>query len=221
MWHPRHSPAAVAAGLGLLLMSPFGAAARDGDRSLCSALIQEEMLQLDEFELDVDIARAEFDARVRIFEMIDRLWEKQLIERMVYLESRYNRDSTHLQFEAADSVAVRQRALIARLRLACGLKESGPLPAAESDPGRAAARTYGKAQCDSLSKRLEAARIDQEFDRQFLANIRELRAGNVATQTDLILAELDVEKDDIRIDDATRRLEACRREDGPQRQDQQ
>lgn len=199
------------AGVALLAAGPAGVLAQQKSGRLCSPLIQEEILQLEEFELEVDLARAESAARVRIFEMIDQLWEKQVVERMVYLESRYNRDSTRLEFEAADLVAARQKALIERYRIACGEEQSRTVPPAGSGTDRPFALAYLNAHCDSLAKRNEAAKTDLEFDRQYLDNIRELREGNVATATDVILAERDVEKDEIRIADAARRLETCRR----------
>ena len=205
MSHLKSFRMAVMAGIVLLAAGRGGVAAQQKPGSLCSPLIQEEMLQLEEFELEVELARAEFAARVRIFEMIDKLWENKVIERMIFLQSRYERDSTRLQFEAADRVAERQEALIERYRAACGKGNPETAPST----GR-----YLRAHCDSLSKRVEAAKIDLEFDRQFLDNIHDLREGNVATAQDVILAELAVEKDEIRIADATRRLQICRGDPG-------
>jgi hypothetical protein len=214
MWNLRPNAAAVMAGLAVLAAGPRPALAAEGAHSLCSPLMQEESLQLEEFELEVELARAEFAARVKIFEMIDQLWEKQVVERMVYLESRYNRDSTRLEFEAADLVARRQQALIERYRVGCGSNGSEaarPKSGGEDSPH---ARNYLEAHCESLSKRVEAAKIDLEFNRQYLENIRDLREGHVATATDVILAELDVEKDEIRIADASRRVRICQENSG-------
>ena len=53
--------------------------------------------------------------------------------------------------------------------------------------------------------------MNLEFNQVLLANVLDLRASQVATQVQEILAELEVELEEIRLEDALRRTESCRR----------
>jgi hypothetical protein len=196
--------------LVILLAGPGLAGAQGIPATFCQLLIQEEDLELEEFELDLDLKRSEFAARVEIFEMIDELWKNRMIERMVHLKTEYERDSTRLEFEAADLAVERQKALIDHFRIVCGAGGSEGKQADEADSLRQSHRRYRKAHCDSLSKRVEAAAVDLEYNRQLLENNHELRAGQVAAATEVIRAKLTVEVEEIRLEDANRRVEACR-----------
>jgi hypothetical protein len=198
--------------LFILLGGPAPSAAQGIPTTFCQLVIDEEELELEEFALELDLKRTEFAARVEIFAMIDELWQNEMVERMIHLKTKFERDSTRLEFEAADLAVERQRALIDHYRIVCGAAAAEGRPADEADALRQSYRRYLKAHCDSLAKRAEAAAVDLEYNRQLLENILELRAGQVAAATEVIRAKLAVEVEDIRLKDARSRFEICRQQ---------
>ena len=72
--------------------------------------------------------------------------------------------------------------------------------------------------CDQQAKAIEVAEVNLEFNREWLASIRELREGSTGTATaqDVILAELDVKLEERRLADAKARTNACRKGMAPE-----
>jgi hypothetical protein len=177
---------------------------------VCLLALEDEKIELEDARLVVELERANFAAYLKIFEMIDRLWEADAIERMVYVKSKYDRDAAELAFEQADLILARQSALIDAYTLACDAGDSQPDSEERTRKIDEAHRRYLKANCDAQAKAVEVAEVNLAFDKEWLASIRDLREGAVATRTMVILAELDVEREEKRLADAKRRVEACR-----------
>ncbi len=180
----------------------------------CRTALHEETLQLENARLEVDLARSGFEAYGEIFELIEGLREAEAIQRMIWLEAKYDYDSARLALERADLQLERQAALVEQYRLLCsapkaGAGETAVPPTRDLD---SAYRRYRRADCDQQAKAIEVATVDLTFSREFLASIRELRSGEVATRQQVILAELDVALGEKRLADARRRTTACRRE---------
>ncbi len=199
----------VIAGWSLLAAIPVDAPAQPIPLPLCSLVIHEEQLELEEAELALALARTNFAAFEKIFKLIDKLWNSEVIERMVYLKSRYDRDAARLTLDRAGLILERQMVLIEQYRQACETGEPGENRAIGSGSVPSLPAEYRKAHCDSLSKAAEAAAVNLEFNRVLLANVLDLRASQVATQVQVILAELEVELEEKRLEDALRRSESC------------
>ncbi len=199
-------------GLAILLMSNDLARARAIQEALCELSLHEERLELKDWELELNLARSDFAAFEKIFKLIDELWRDKAIERMAYLGSKHDRDAAKLELERADLIVERQEALIEQYRLACETLASGDTAEAHSREVQRAYLRYRKAHCDSLSKAVEVAGVKLDFDRLLMTSIIDLRAAQAAARQDVILAELDVEKEEKRLEDAKRRVEACRRD---------
>ena len=192
-------------GVVILLAGSTGALSGEPRPPLCDLALQEERLELDEFRLALELARSGLAAYEKIYLLIEELWENDATERMIYLEARFDRDAARVALDRADLMVLRQQALIEYYRLACRRQaDSGSF-----DSMRAARKRYWEAHCGSLSKAVEEAEIRLTFNRELLASVRDLRGGGVATRPDLILAELDVEQEEKRLEDAKTRVEAC------------
>jgi len=196
---------------------PFGAVrgAEKWNADICEVAMHEKRIEREDLELEVDLARSDFEAYEQIYSLIDGLWKADAIERMTWLRAKYDYESAKLHLEQAGLVVKRQKALERQLALICGVA-----PAKEGSEPRARAieqvgEAYLRAHCDALAHAAEAARVSLEFNRQFLASVLDLREGQVATRQDVILAELDVAREEKRLADALRRAEACRKELGP------
>lgn len=195
----------------LALSSPTGAASAERMPSdLCRLVLEEEQIELLDAQLEVGLSRSSVEAFEEIFTLIEGLWEGEAVERMVYLGARHDRDAARLSLESAELLLERQRALIDQVRLLCEAPARDE-PAGEREGALDAAfRRYLRADCSARAKAVESAKVSLEFRQQWLASTLELRAGEVATKTEVILARLEVDHDAQRLRDAQRRLEECR-----------
>jgi hypothetical protein len=202
---------ALILGLGVALADQGRTGVRPVAQPVCELMLHEEQLELEEYQLDLVLARSDFAAYEKIFAMVEELWGDGAIERMVYLESRYDRDAARLALARADLVVERQEALIEQYRLACDRPAAPGTAGSGTRASREALRRYRLAHCEALSKAVEETEVKLAFDREMLASVLDLRAGRVATRQAVILAELDVEKGEERLADTKRRVVACRR----------
>jgi hypothetical protein len=186
-----------------LLAGTGSAYTQETPHPLCRAAILEEQVELEEARLQTDLSRSELDSYIEIFKLIEDLWKNDAIERMLYLQAKYDRDAARLTVDKAVLLLQRQEALIEQYRLACR-DASG-----ESDAIDRAHLRYRTAHCATLVKDVEIATVNLEFDRVLLASVRELRAGKVATRPHVIRAELDVELEEKRLATAKKRVGAC------------
>jgi hypothetical protein len=177
---------------------------------LCRLVLEEEETELLDAELEVELLRSSVKAYDEVFALVEGLWEAEAVERMLYLGARHDRDAARLSLESAELLLARQRALIDQVRLLCEAPARDESAEALEGALDAAFRRYLRADCSARAKAVEAARVSLEFQRQWLESTLELRAGEVATKTQVILARLDVERDAQRLRDARRRLEECR-----------
>lgn len=178
--------------------------ADEAQHPLCSTLIDEERIQLEDAVLAAEVARSSFVAHEKIYRLIRGLWDADAVERMVYLEAKYDHDSYKLALERANLALEKQKALIDQYELVCGGKSRREIEAARL--------RYRKAYCAEQAKSIEVAEVNLEFDEELLDSVRNLFASEVATKTEVILAELEVELEQTRLADAKRRTELCRHE---------
>lgn len=198
----------IAAGLlaaTLPLNLPSSAAPPDPTSTICSLRIHEEEQALEDARLEVGLADSSLAAFGEIFELIHSLWDAAAIDRMSYLRAKYDYDAARLSKERADLILARQGALIECYRLACTRGED-----ADPDAVERAFLRYRRADCDQQAMAIRVASTNREFNREFLASIRDLREGKVATRQDVIRAELDVALEEQRLADAERRTAECR-----------
>jgi hypothetical protein len=183
--------------------------------SLCPAAIDEERRELEELRLGVDLGRSNVAAFEKIYELVEGLWKADATDRMTWIRAKYDRDAARLALEEADWIVRRQEALLEQYRIACD-SAGGAAPTKEARQAAARAyRHYREAHCGALGKAVEVAATKLAFDREWLASILDLRAGNVATVQDVILAELEVEREEKRLKDARSRAGECAEEKNP------
>ena len=193
--------------LAIVCASAGPLAAQTVEHALCPMLIHDESIELEDAALAVTLARADFSAHEKIYKLIAGLWDADAVERMVYLKTKYDHDSYKLALERADLAVEEQQALVDQYELVCAGKQ-------RREVERARLR-YRTAHCAEQAKAIEVAEVDLEYNRQLLDSVLNLFAGEVATKTDVILAELKVELEQQRLADAKRRTDLCRRELAP------
>jgi hypothetical protein len=186
------------------------AIAQDLSRSVCEVVIYDENSELEESRLAVDLAKSNYESYTKIFKMIEGLWEGKTIPRMDYVEARHDQDAARLELEKSGLMLERQAALVEQYRLICdgtGSDRDGRERAI-----REAYLRYRRADCGSLAKGIEVAGTNLEFYREYLMQIQKLREEKFATNTQVVLAQLDVEREEKSLEDAKRRTSACRDE---------
>jgi hypothetical protein len=184
--------------------------AQDLPQPVCDLVIHDELSELQDARIAVSLARSNFTAYLKIYEMIEGLWEAEAIGRMTYVKAKHDRDAAAVALEEAGLLLERQTILVTQYRRICAT--DGPGSKERSGAIREAYLQYRKADCDALAKKVEVARINLEYQREFRASILDLHEGNVATKADVILAELEVEREEKTHADAKARAETCRRE---------
>jgi outer membrane protein TolC len=195
----------------VLAASAISAGAQDLSSPVCDVVIYDEQTELEDARNNVDLAKSDFAAYVRIFEMIEQLWKSGTVPQMDYIKAKYDRDAARLKLEKADLILDRQSALVEQYRLICkaGSEIANPERARAI---RKAYLRYRRADCDSLIKAIDVAATNLEYNREYLKRILKLRQENNATHTQIILAELDVELEEKNLADAKRRTAICRSE---------
>ena len=205
------NPGALLLSVVVLLAASAGSTqAKDLPQPVCDLVIHDELSELGDARIAVSLARSNFEAYLKIYEMIEGLYKAEAIGRMTYVEAKHDRDAAALALEEADLLLDRQALLVAQYQMICDSTDSDPENRARRI--REAYLRYRKADCNALSKSVEVAAINLEYQREYRTSILDLREGNVATKTDVILAELEVEREAKRLEDAKSRAEACRKE---------
>jgi len=200
----------LSAALLAITIHAVPATAQEWSASVCKVVIFEETTELEDLKIAADLARSNFAAYERIFEMIEGLWEAKTIPRMDYVKAKYDWDAAKLELERANLILERKAALVSQFRMICGDTDSEG--EAQAEAVRKEYLRYRRADCDALVKAVEVAATNLEFNREYLTKILELRQENFATHTQVVLAELDVELEEKKLADAKRRTMACRQE---------
>jgi hypothetical protein len=177
---------------------------------LCDLVIYEEMSELEDARISVDLAKSDFAAYEKIFEMIEGLWKAETIPYMAYVEAKYDRDAARLVLEQADLILERQAALVEQFQLMCNQVDRGGDTKGRDTAIDGLYLRYRRLDCEALAKSVDIAETNLEFDREYLKSIVKLRRQNNATKTQVILAELDVEREEKSLADAKRRTAKCR-----------
>lgn len=177
---------------------------------VCQLILDQEQFERDELDLDLRLTLSEVQAAERIFTLLDSLWKKEAIERLVYLRGKHDRDAAAIDHDRARHRLERQDAAIEQLRLACRALSGGKNDAAAPRAEEEALERYRRANCDLLASGLERAEVDVTFLEEVLLSVRELRANDVATEQDVIRAERDVEMARKTLEQARRRAGSCR-----------
>jgi hypothetical protein len=194
-----------------VLLAAIPATAQKMPLPLCDLAVHEEQVELEDVKLEVELARASVAAFGEIFKLIDGLWKADAIDRMSFLRGKYDYDAAKLTLERNDLLLRRQEALLEQYTLVCeGFAKDDDSKERRQAIERAHQR-YRRADCDQQAKAIEVARVNLEFRREYLQSVLDLRAGEVATRQQVILAELDVEQEEQRLADAEKRVAACRR----------
>ena len=198
------SPAIVRriGGLVLLIAAIVPAPSSAEIPRFCPVLMDEERLERADRRIDVEVAEAALVAFRRILKMTEELRQLDAIDELTYLEAKYDFDAAVIAVERAKVKLARQDALLTVYGETCGEKIS-------REQAARAALAHRKANCEQQDLLMQQENINVTFQIALLESVKELH-GITATDSDLILAELAVEQEELRRADAERRTAACR-----------
>jgi hypothetical protein len=195
-----------------LAASAIPATAQDLPAPFCEVVIHDKLAELEDARIAADLARSNFAAYEKIFKMIEGLWRAETIPRMDYLKAKYDCDAARLALEKSDLIIERQAALVEQYRLICNGARSGSGTQERAGAIRKAYLRYRRADCSSLGKAIDVAATKLVYNREYLQSILDLRRAKFATNTQVVLAELDVEREEKSLADAKQRTAICRSE---------
>ena len=176
---------------------------------ICPLVLHQERVYLEERELAVDLAVSRLAAAESIFTLVDQLWEKDAVERMVYLAAKHDRDVAEIEMKRQRLLLKRQEAEVEQYASVCsapGSEETAADRRARFDEAR---RQYLQVDCHRIGKDLAIAEIDLTYRSEVLASVRDLRKHNVATAQDVIRAVRDADMARKRVERQGRRVRDC------------
>jgi len=175
--------------LGALGLGTFPLLADETFLPGCRAVLHEEGVRRENRALDVGLAETRSAAAAEIYALVAKLWEQENIERIIYLRAKRNRDVAGLEVERAARLLDRQTTYVEQLRLQCDLLSDDGATKDRMKAAEGSHLRYREADCDAHAAAQAMAEVDLAFDRELLANVLDLRE-----------------------EDATRRVAACREE---------
>jgi hypothetical protein len=209
----------IAVGISIAAAAPL--LAQDLPLPLCRLVLETEQFDLEDDRLALDLARSNFAAFEEIYKLIEGLWRHEAIPRMAHLEAKHDRDAAELDLQRAHLIVERQEAIVEQYLRVCEAWMSGKSWKEDDEAIDDAHTRFRELQCAILAKDAEIAAVNLEFDRELLTSVLDLRAGEVATRQDVILAELDVTLEEQRLETGKRRAAACQAALPPAREPQE
>ncbi|MCP3979227.1 MAG: hypothetical protein GY716_07860 [bacterium] len=192
----------------VILSCTAPAAAGEIHSGLCDLVLAQERDELDDTELEVGLARAEVTASRKIFELVDKLWSSDAIERLLYLTAKHDRDVAVLNHERTRLRVKRQQAVVAQYDAVCA-ELGGKAREADRDRAAQAFGLYEESHCGVLAKNLAIAGVDLEYLKEVRASVLDLRNSNVGTVQQVVHAERDVARAAERIERLAPRVDRC------------
>ena len=185
---------------------------------ICQLVLEEEGRERDDLDLNLRQTLTQMQAAERIHALLDDLWKKKAVERLVYLRGKHNREIAIIEHDRAGFMLERQQAALEQYRLAC---EAFSARETAGDKIRVAVEEallrYRRANCEVQAADERRADADLSYFEQVLVSARDLRASDVGTEQDVILAERDVEMARARQEQTRTRVARCRSEAGVDR----
>ncbi len=176
---------------------------------ICPLVLHQERVDREELELAVDLAVSRLAAAESIFTLVDQLWEKDAVERLVYLTAKHDRDVAEIEVKRQRLLLKRQEAEVEQYASVCpapGSEETAADRRARLDEAR---RRYLQIDCHRIGKDLAIAEVDLTYRSEVLVSVQNLRKHNVATEQDIIRAVREAEMARKRVERQGRRVRDC------------
>ena len=189
---PRLLGAALCTFTGFLF-APLPALPQDRFAELCPLFVQKNQDDLDDLELAIELNETQLLLAEEIFVLLDGLWQNDAVERLTYLEGKHHRDVAKVSLERARQRVVRQHAVVEQYRLACSAGVTEETASERQQALTRAFQTYVEADCEVRALDVTVVEVNLGHHQENLKSILELRASEIASRLQVLLAERDVE----------------------------
>ena len=202
-------------GLGIIasilgsVVASSAAAADDGVDLICPLVLHQEQVNREEREIAVDLALSRLAAAESIFELVDRLWKDEAVQRIVYLAAKHDRDVAAIDVKRQRLRLKRQEAEVEQYAIVCPSAGSEEAAADRLERFNQALQRYLQADCHRIGKDLAIAEVDLTYTTEVLVSVRDLRENSVGTRQDVIQSEREVALAGKRVEHHRRRVQAC------------
>jgi hypothetical protein len=183
---------------------------RGGLDLICPLVEHERQRALEDYELELALVESEYQARKKVFAMVEKLWAVRSIEREVYLDYQRLHDRTKVRAGRAAVRIEQQKSIVEQYQLTCGQVRGETTVGDIQERIESLQRRYRRIDCDLLDKDLEIAEIDYKYDAEVLSSTQTLVANNIKTKFQLVIEEFDLSQSKSRVDGFRRRASACK-----------
>ncbi len=193
-----------------VLLLPGPAAAQEGFEGLCTMLLDQARVELEDLELAVQVHREEALLAEEVSEMADRLWQDGVLALVAPLGAQYRRDSARVVLELAERMVDRQRAVLDQHELACWDSATREVPAELGTIDQARQR-YLDADCAVRELEVALGGMDLEYQDEAMSRSRSLIQNDIVPRQQILFTERDVNVARYRLQVARQRAARCQR----------
>ena len=203
----------IVTALGVLvcaLATPLPASAQEGFDGLCALLLHESQVELEDSGLAVSNNETRLAVDQEIFELVDGMWQNDLIERLPYLAIKHRRDVSEVTLQQSLLRRERQQASLDQYRISCLSGSEQQETGEDSGTIDEARERYITAECSLRELDVQVAQINLEYHEVLLESQQSLRQNDIASRQQVLFAERDVEFDRQALTLAEQRVATCR-----------
>ena len=196
-------PTTRAAMLALALLGHSPAFGDEPATQTCALRVSEARYEVESHLEEERLAPLRLIREQAVLDLLQPLWEARSTERLRYLAGKAARDLARIRVDMAALAREQAETKVEVLEQECFSK-----------PGSAerALTRYRELECELVAKEKRLAEIDLEYRREVLKSTRELRARELSTAQDLIVAEHDLDRAAALLRMRSERLSRCGRQ---------
>jgi len=193
------------------VVAPAARAQSVGPRGMnlaCPLVEHESLRHLEDSRFGMELHENEYRARLKIFEMIEKLWLARSIEQEAYLDYKRLRDRTKARIARSATQMPPRTSMAAQYALVCAQVRGESIDGIQEKVEELQAE-YRRLDCELLERDSAIAQIDHEFDRAIVKATRTLSERNIKSRYELVLDEYDLSQSKARLDSFRTRTRMC------------
>lgn len=198
--------------MSFVLLGPVPIVSPDGLYPLCPLVLHERQVELDDLELDVQLAKTRLEVSEELFVFLDGLWGDDSVADLDYLQGKHHLERDKVELERARQLVKRQQAILEQSRLVCSALYDEESESEERRALQQAYRRYREADCEVRALDIAIAEVNLEHHRDNLESILNLRRSDIASRQEVILVKRDVDLLVQQIQQAQQRVARCHRD---------
>jgi len=178
---------------------------------VCPLVEHESLRHLEDSRFGMELLENEYRARLKIFEMIEKLWLARSIEQEAYLDYKRLRDRTKARIARSETEIAQRSSMSTQYALVCAQVRGEVIDEIKKKVEELQAE-YRRLDCELLDRDSAIAEVDYEFDRAILKATRTLAERNIKSRYELVLDEYDLSQSKARFDSFRTRAKMCKKQ---------